>query len=119
MSRRRSDTHLKRMSFAEEKTSSPEESIDKARRSTKSFKFFEAAAALVGLAGVVAGWGFNLRIVLPIAALLLIGGILLLILDWAGLISRGIKAGLVTTVICCYVTYVVVLGGCVLISAIW
>jgi hypothetical protein len=121
MAQRRSANDLKRTTLAEQKRSDSdaEALAERARQSTKTFKFIEAAAAVVGLAGVVIGWGFNLRAVLPIAGLLLIGGVLLLVLDWAGLISRQMKALLVTAVIGCYVIYIIVVGACALTSAIW
>src|SRR5439155_11721471 len=72
----------------------------------------------IGLAGIVLGWNSNLRVVLPLAAALLLGGVLLIILDWAGLINRRVRAALVTVVICCYVLFLIILGACGVMSAI-
>lgn len=97
----------------------PATTVEHAQRSTKTFKFIEAAAAIIGLAGVVVGWNLNLRIVVPLAAVLLVGGLLLLILDWAGLISRRFRAAFVTTVIGCYILFLIIVGACSVTSAIW
>jgi hypothetical protein len=99
--------------------SCPDALSGRARRSTKTFKFIEAAAAVLGLAGIVLGWNSKLRIVVPLAAVLLFGGLLLMILDWAGLISRRLRAAFVTTVIGCYILSLIVVAACAVTSAIW